>query len=61
MSDEELQAVRSQGHEKVTAAATTAVATEKNSAVVTLAWAAVGIPIIYGIWSTIQKAWTFFS
>jgi MFS family permease len=61
MSDEELQAVRSQGHEKATTAATTAVATEKNSAVVALAWAAVGIPIIYGIWSTIQKAWTFFS
>ncbi len=61
MSDEELQAVRSQSHEKVTEAATTAVTTEKNSAIVALAWAAVGIPIIYGVWSTIQKAWTFFS
>jgi hypothetical protein len=29
--------------------------------VMLLAWAAVLIPIAYGIWSTAQKAWSLFS
>ena len=28
---------------------------------VKLAWAAVLIPISYGIWSTVEKAWALFS
>ncbi|MFW5440782.1 MAG: OFA family MFS transporter [Methylophilaceae bacterium] len=60
MTDAELDAVRSAGHEKSTQTVTT-VAADKSSFVMSLAWAAVGIPIIYGIWSTAQKAWTFFS
>lgn len=61
MTDAELEAVRSQGHEKPSQAADAVTTADKSSAIVALAWAAVGIPIIYGIWSTIQKAWTFFS
>jgi MFS family permease len=61
MTEEELAAVRSAGHEKVSAKATAAVATERHGFILTLAWAAVLIPIAYGIWSTAQKAWSFFS
>jgi hypothetical protein len=62
MNDKELAAVRSAGHEKVVAKnATASAVTEKNSVVMLLAWAAVLVPIIYGIWSTAQKAWSLFS
>jgi len=60
MTDTELEAVRSAGHEKSTKTVG-AVTADKSSFVMFLAWSAVGIPIIYGIWSTAQKAWTFFS
>jgi MFS family permease len=62
MNDKELAAVRSAGHEKVVAKnATASAVTEKHSVVMLLAWAAVLVPIIYGIWSTAQKAWSLFS
>lgn len=61
MTDEELAAVRSAGHEKAAPKTTGAVSTEKHSFVMLLAWSAVLIPIAYGIWSTAQKAWSLFS
>lgn len=60
MTDAELDTVRRDGHEKPTEAVK-AVAADKSSFVMLLAWSAVGIPIVYGIWSTAQKAWSFFS
>lgn len=61
MTDAELEAVRSAGHEKNMSKSTAAVAAEKHGVVLWLAWAAVLIPIAYGIWSTAQKAWSLFS
>lgn len=60
MTDAELDAVRSASHEKPTQTVDS-VSADKSSLLIFLAWAAVGIPIVYGIWSTAQKAWTFFS
>jgi MFS family permease len=61
MSDAELEAVRSAGHEKALPATAAVGTIEKHSFVMILAWAAVLIPIAYGIWSTAQKAWSLFS
>jgi MFS family permease len=61
MTDAELEAVRSAGHEKNVTKSTAAIATEKHGFLLWLAWAAVLIPITYGIWSTAQKAWSLFS
>jgi hypothetical protein len=61
MTDAELEAVRSAGHEKVASTKSANAATEKHSFILLLAWAAVVIPIAYGIWSTAQKAWSLFS
>jgi MFS family permease len=61
MTDAELDAVRNAGHEKTVAKTTANATTEKHSFVMLLAWAAVLIPIAYGIWSTAQKAWSLFS
>ena len=63
MSDAELAEVRKVGHEKslnnASAAATSNDAT--HPVLVKLAWLAVLIPISYGIWMTVQKAWVLFS
>jgi len=61
MTDAELEAVRSAGHEKAAAKSSSNAATEKHTFIMLLAWAAVIIPIAYGIWSTAQKAWSLFS
>jgi MFS family permease len=61
MTDAELDAVRSAGHEKTIIKSTTVIAAEQYGVVMWLAWAAVLIPIAYGIWSTAQKAWSLFS
>lgn len=61
MTDAELEAVRSAGHEKVAATASANATTEKHSFILFIAWATVIIPIAYGIWSTAQKAWSLFS
>lgn len=61
MTDAELAAVRSAGHEKVAPKTAGNVTTEKHAVVMLLAWSAVLIPIAYGIWSTAQKAWSLFS
>ncbi|MEE9331541.1 MAG: OFA family MFS transporter [Methylophilaceae bacterium] len=61
MSDAELAAVRSAGHEKASPKTAVASGAAKGGFILPLAWATVLIPIAYGIWSTAQKAWTFFS
>lgn len=61
MTDAELEAVRSAGHEKAMSRSSSIAATEKHSLILLLAWATVIIPIAYGIWSTAQKAWSLFS
>ncbi|MCE9632579.1 MAG: MFS transporter, partial [Methylophilales bacterium] len=62
MSDKELAEVRSIAHEKAAAAAVTNGNDHKEShpIVATVAWLLVGIPICYGVWNTVQKAWVLF-
>ena len=64
MSDAELAQVRKMGHEK-SLENTKSAADSSDSAqypiLVKLAWLAVLIPIGYGIWMTVQKAWVLFS
>jgi MFS family permease len=62
MSDAELAEVQKISHEK--SLQTAAIATEsaaQHGLLVKLAWLAVLIPIGYGVWSTLQKAWALFS
>ena len=63
MSDAELAEVRKVGHEKsLENASAAAVAGDSTHPVlVKLTWLAVLIPISYGIWMTVQKAWALFS
>ncbi len=63
MSDAELSEVHKQAHEKSIQNGVAAVATgdAQHPILVKLAWAAVLIPISYGIWMTVQKAWALFS
>jgi MFS family permease len=63
MTDEELAAERKVSHEKSLQNVDTnsASAQHQNPILVKLAWAAVLIPISYGIWMTVQKAWALFS
>ncbi len=64
MSDAELAAERQLAHEKsAPAKASKAQAVSANAApsyAVVFAWALVLIPISYGVWSTVQKAWILF-
>jgi len=61
MTDTELEEVRAVGHETAKPTTATSTSASGGSAIVAyLAWAAVLIPIAYGIWSTAQKAWSFF-
>ena len=65
MTDAELAEVHKQAHEKsiqnTAASAATASDSAQHPILVKLAWAAVLIPIGYGIWMTVQKAWALFS
>ncbi len=62
MSDVELDEVRKVGHEKtIQANVASNTGDMQNTLLVKLAWLAVLIPISYGIWSTVQKAWALFS
>ena len=70
MTDAELEAVRALSHEKTSHEKTSHEKLSKNvvidsnkqsSLMVNMAWFAVLIPIAYGIWMTIQKAWALFS
>jgi MFS family permease len=65
MTDAELEAVRKLAHEKSEALNTNSTASSTSQPashpmLVLLAWALVLVPISYGIWSTIQKAWGLF-
>ena len=62
MSDAELAEVQKIGHEKsIQTAAASAESPAQHSLLVKLAWLAVLVPITYGVWSTVQKAWVLFS
>jgi hypothetical protein len=62
MTDAELAVEKKIAHEQ--AAPLTKASQTKNTSeswVAIFAWVAVLIPISYGIWSTLQKAWALFS
>ncbi len=65
MTDAELETERKAAHEKSlqngVAKAAKDNQQQQHPLLVKLAWAAVLIPISYGIWSTVQKAWALFS
>lgn len=62
MTDAELAEVQKVGHEKsLRNEASANMQIEQGTVMVKLAWVAVLIPIAYGVWSTIQKAWALFS
>jgi MFS family permease len=64
MSDAELAEVQKIGHEKSLEISVSVSATSdsaRHPLLVKLAWAAVLIPISYGVWMTVQKAWVLFS
>jgi hypothetical protein len=64
MTDAELAEVHKQAHEKsLENGSKTVVASdsEQHRILVKLAWASVLIPISYGVWMTVQKAWALFS
>ena len=64
MTDAELAEVHRISHEKSLQNETSKVQvseTPQNTLLVKLAWAAVLIPISYGVWMTVQKAWALFS
>ena len=64
MSDQELEAERKISHEKILHNGQNtqqkSIDINKHSLQVKLAWLAVLIPISYGIWMTVQKAWGLF-
>ena len=65
MTDAELAEVHKISHEKTMQNQTKISATDSHAqqhpVLVKLAWAAVLVPISYGVWSTVQKAWVLFS
>ena len=63
MTDTELAAEKKIAHEQAAPKTTKAsqVKSTSGSWVAVFAWVAVLIPISYGIWSTLQKAWALFS
>jgi hypothetical protein len=62
MTDAELEDVQKIGHEKsMQKEASVSTQTGQGAVMIKLAWVAVLIPIAYGVWSTIQKAWALFS
>jgi MFS family permease len=60
MSDEQLAVEKKLAHEKIVSASEVTGVAEKTPLLTSFAWLAVGIPISYGIWSTVQKAWILF-
>ncbi len=64
MSDAELAAERNISHEKSlsqTSQQDTATSTPQSQGLVYLTWLAVLVPIAYGVWMTVLKAWALFS
>lgn len=62
MTEAELEAERKLSHDKSVAAeaASQNGKAQSHPILATVAWIAVGIPIAYGVWSTLQKAWILF-
>ena len=64
MTDAELEAERKLAHEAAVKSADSSarpVSQEKTSpALVVAAWLFVGVPIIWGVWITLGKAWVLF-
>ncbi|MEY3747314.1 MAG: hypothetical protein RL194_773 [Pseudomonadota bacterium] len=62
MTDAELEAERKISHDKSVAAESgrQGQTSKSHPVLATVVWIAVGIPISYGIWSTLQKAWILF-
>ncbi|HET7197021.1 MAG TPA: OFA family MFS transporter [Burkholderiales bacterium] len=63
MSDAELEEERRRAHEAAKASEVSgayATVSHSSPALVAVAWIAVGIPILLGIWITLQKAWILF-
>jgi MFS family permease len=63
MTDAELEAERKLAHDAALAATVSRgpMDNEKTSpAVVAIAWILVGVPILWGVWITLQKAWVLF-
>lgn len=62
MTEAELEAERKLSHDKSVAAEAASQNSKAQShpILATVAWIAVGIPIAYGVWSTLQKAWILF-
>jgi len=62
MTDSELAAEKKLAHEQAAPAIKAgSPKTSGGSAIAVIAWIAVLIPITYGVWSTLQKAWALFS
>jgi hypothetical protein len=62
MSDAELATEKKLAHEKAAPVAKGKSAkAETHPLLATLAWLAVLVPISYGIWMTLQKAWALFA
>ena len=61
MTDAELAVEKKLAHEKSLSASEVIGTAEKTPLLTTLAWAAVGLPIGYGIYMTVLKAWALFS
>ena len=61
MTDEELEAVRKIAHEAAAKAAVGSVESKPSSPMTAvLAWLAVGIPLIWGVYITLEKTWVLF-
>jgi MFS family permease len=64
MTEQQLEDERRISHEKAAAMpkqGTADTAIERHPLLSTAAWVLVGIPISYGVWSTLQKAWILFN
>ena len=61
MTDDELAVEKKLAHEKTLSAGEVIGTAEKTPLLTVFAWAAVGLPIGYGIYMTVQKAWVLFS
>ena len=64
MTEQQLEDERRISHEKAAAMpkqGTADSAIERHPLLSTAAWVLVGIPISYGVWSTLQKAWILFN
>ena len=62
MTEAELAAEKKLAHEQATPASKGANGqASAGSGIAVIAWVAVLIPITYGVWSTLQKAWALFS